>query len=96
MIAPEANEADEQTFFADPAIDRLMGFVYSLSAEVYVLRDRLARLEGALVQTAAIGVDAVETFQRTPQQVAEAADDRDAFVAALMENVLGRQLSKGG
>jgi hypothetical protein len=85
----------EQEFFDDPAVDRLMGFVYALSAEVYVLRDRLARLEGALISAGALKPDAPETFQRTPEQMAEAARDRQSFVAALMENIMARQVSKG-
>ena len=44
VVGPHA----EQTFFADPAIDRLVGMVFALTAEVHVLRDRLALLEDAL------------------------------------------------
>ena len=86
----------EQQFFADPAIDRLMGFVFSLSAEVYVLRDQIARLEGVLASTGVLKPGALEAFQRTPEQTAEAARDRQSFVAKLMENMSGRQISRGG
>jgi hypothetical protein len=37
----------EQTFFADPALDRLYGVVWALATEVYVLRDRVGLLEEA-------------------------------------------------
>jgi hypothetical protein len=96
MSSPEQDRPEEQRFFADPAIDRVMGFAYALSAEVYVLRDYIQRLEGALVANGTLSADAVETFKRTPEQAAGAAKDRDAFVAALMENVIGKQISKGG
>lgn len=96
MSSPEQERPEEQRFFADPAIDRVMGFAYALSAEVYVLRDYIQRLEGVLVATGAIEASAVESFKRSPEQAAGAAKDRDAFVAALMENVIGRQISKGG
>jgi hypothetical protein len=85
----------EQTFFEDPSIDRLMGWVFALSAEVYVLRDRLRRFEQAMEAQGTLKPGAVEAFQRTPEQEAEALRDRDAFTAALMENLLGRQKSKG-
>jgi hypothetical protein len=95
MPSPSKEREPEQEFFADPAIDRLMGFVYALSAEVYVLRDRLARLEGTLISAGALKPGATEAFQRTPEQMAEAALDRQSFVAALMENIMARQVSKG-
>ena len=46
MIDTDANPSPEQTFFEDPAIDRLMGVTMALAAEVYVLRERLRALEG--------------------------------------------------
>lgn len=39
--------AAEQTFFADPALDRILGVVMALAAEVFVLRRELQRLSGA-------------------------------------------------
>jgi hypothetical protein len=77
----------EQVFFADPAIDRLAGAVYALAAETWVLRDRVRRLEAAL---AAKGVSIDEAPE--PEGLAE---ERKAFVAALMEPLLGRQKSNG-
>lgn len=91
----EALPRPEQTFFEDPATDRLMGWVFALSAEVYVLRDRLRRMEEAMAAEGILKPDAVDAFRRTPEQEAAALRDRDAFVAALMENLLGRQKSKG-
>ena len=96
MSSPEQERPEEQRFFADPAIDRVMGFAYALSAEVYVLRDYIQRLESALVATGALEAGAVESLKRSPEHAAGAAKDRDAFVAALMENVIGKQISKGG
>lgn len=96
MAAPNKTAPEEQRFFADPATDRVMAFVYALSAEVYVLRDYIQRLEGSLVSAGILKADAVESFQRSPEQAAAAAKDRDAFVASLMENIIGRQVSKGG
>jgi hypothetical protein len=50
----------EQTFFEDPAIDRVLGVTMALASEV-----------------------------------AASAADREAFVAHLMGNLLGQQVSKG-
>jgi hypothetical protein len=36
----------EQTFFADPALDRIMAVTMALAAEVFVLRSQVRRLTG--------------------------------------------------
>jgi hypothetical protein len=84
----------EQAFFADPALDRAFGVVMALATEVYVLRDRVAALEAQLaargmLDRAALGAEP------PPEEVAARAADRDAFVAHLMQHLLGHQVSKG-
>lgn len=83
----------EQTFFADPALDRAMGVIMALATEVYVLRDRLRALEAEL---AARGVVAKEKLdaEPAPDALAAAAADRAAFVAHLLEPLLGETPSK--
>ena len=78
----------EQTFFADPAIDRLMGVTMALAAEVYLLRSRLHALERAGNFPQGTGIATAEE---------RAAEQRDAaaFVAHLLEPVLGEQASRG-
>ncbi len=48
----------EQQFFKDPAIDRLMGMVMALAAEVYILRDRTRALEEILENNGLLAVGA--------------------------------------
>lgn len=84
----------EQTFFEDPALDRAFGVVMALATEVYVLRDRVRALETALANSGAIDAEALAA-EPGPEEVAAAAADRDAFVAHLMGNLLGEQVSKG-
>jgi len=83
----------EQTFFDDPAIDRMFGVVMALATEVYVLKDRLAALEGAL-DAAGIVSRRDLAAEPSPEEVAASAKDRDAFVAHLMDNLIGRQVSR--
>ncbi len=90
---PVIREAPEQTFFKDTAIDRLMAYVFSLSAETYVLRDRIMRLEEALAAKGVLAADASETLVRSPKALELAAQDRARFVNSLMENLAGRQKS---
>jgi len=89
VVGPQA----EQTFFADPAIDRLVGMVFALSAEVHAMRDRLALLEHALTQQ---GIDVSTLDTAVPEGALEArlAADRAALVQHLLEGLSGRLASK--
>ena len=40
----------EQTFFADPALDRAFAVVMALAQEVWVLKDRVAAMEAQLAE----------------------------------------------
>jgi hypothetical protein len=84
----------EQTFFADPALDRAFGVVMALATEVYVLRDRLAALEGQLAARGLLDRAALDA-EPAPEEIAARAADRDAFVEHLMHHLLGRQVAKG-
>jgi hypothetical protein len=81
----------EQTFFPDPALDRAFGVVMALAQEVWVLRDRVAGMEAQLAER---GVLDLAKLNQEPHGDDRAAE-RDAFVAHLMQNLLGTQQSKG-
>ena len=81
----------EQTFFPDPALDRAFGVVMALAQEVWVLRDRMAAMEAQLADR---GVLQIEKLNEEPAQDERAAE-REAFVAHLMQSLLGEQQSKG-
>jgi hypothetical protein len=93
VVGPQA----EQTFFADPAIDRLVGMVFALTAEVHVLRDRLALLEDALKKSGAVGeADLAALEDAVPQGALEEriAAARSALVQHVLEGLPGRLASK--
>jgi hypothetical protein len=92
-VSPERPRA-EQTFFPDPALDRAMGVVMALATEVYVLRDRLAAVERQLSAAGTLDRKLLDAEPSTEERAAQAAD-RDAFVAHLMHNLLGQQVSRG-
>jgi hypothetical protein len=81
----------EQTYFPDPALDRAFGVVMTLAQEVWVLRDRLAAVEAQLAER---GVLQIEKLNEEPAHDERAAE-REAFVAHLMQNLLGVQQAKG-
>ena len=90
VVGPQA----EQTFFADPAIDRLVGMVFALTAEVHVLRDRLALLEDALRQRGVVDVSLLDTAIPEGALEAKMARERTALVQHVLEGLHGRLASK--
>lgn len=94
-IAPTAvRPRPEQTFFADPALDRAMGVVMALASEVYVLRDRVRAMERQLAARGVLDVAALSA-EPAPAEIAADLADRDAFVESLMHQLLGVQQTKG-
>jgi hypothetical protein len=90
VVGPEA----EQTFFADPAIDRLVGMVFALTAEVHVLRDRLALLEAALAERGAIDPARIDVVVPEGALEERLAEQRAALVRHVFEGLPGRLASK--
>ena len=84
----------EQTFFADPAIDRLVGMVFALTAEVHVLRDRLALLEDALKQRGVVDIPALDAAIPEGALEARITKERTALVQHVLEALHGRLASR--
>jgi hypothetical protein len=74
-----------QTFFSDPAIDRLVAVTLSLAAEVQVLRDRQRALEGVLRRHGLADEAEIEAWRPEGDEAAGLEAERDLFV----RNVLG-------
>jgi hypothetical protein len=68
------------TFFRDPAVDRVLGVVMELAAEVYVLRDRVQTLERVLQRS---GAD-VTSYEPAPEERAARLAERDALIARIL------------
>lgn len=81
----------EQTYFEDPALDRAFGVVMALASEVWVLRDRMAALEAQLAERGTIDRSLLSQEPETDTT----SPEREAFVAHLMQNLLGTQQAKG-
>lgn len=85
----------EQVFFNDPALDRAMGVIMDLAAELYVTRDRLRCLERVLELKGLLEPGRLDSYQPTEEERAAITADRDAFVAHLMQHMTGQQVAKG-
>ena len=69
----------EQTFFADPALDRLLAVTLTLAAEVQILRDRVRALEA----------------DRAGEEMKTLPDEASRFVNHLLTPLLGEQQARG-
>lgn len=93
--AGRTSRQPEQAFFKDPAIDRLLGMVMTLSAEVWVLSDRMRSIEHLLDTKGVLNRADLDTYQPDAETAQAIAADRNAFVNAMMDHVISRQQSRG-
>lgn len=84
----------EQTYFPDPALDRVMGVVFNLAAEVQVLRDRVRVLEHLLEAKGVVTRGAIDGFRGSEAEESAIAQDRREFVRHLLEPTLGLAASR--
>lgn len=79
----------EQTFFSDPAIDRIMNVVLGLAAELHTVRTKCHALEDLLVKGGVISATAVEAWTPSPEIRAVAEQELQASVKGLIDACLG-------
>ena len=84
----------EQTYFPDPATDRIMGVILNLAAEVQVLRDRNRVLEHTLEAKGVLKHGEIDAFSGDDGLEQSLADDRRDYVRHLLEPVLGLAASR--
>jgi hypothetical protein len=72
------------TFFPDPNIDRVLGVVMELAAEVYVLRDRLHTVEDLLERGGTLHRADLDAYQPTDEERARRLAERDALIARIL------------
>jgi hypothetical protein len=75
----------EQLFFNDPAMDKMMGIIMALAAEVYILRDRNRALEDMLVNAGVVPAGVLDEYKPDPERGKLSATERDAFIARIMQ-----------
>ena len=71
-------------FFRDPTVDRVLGVVMELAAEVYVLRDRLHTVERLLQDSGTLDLTQLESYEPTETERAQRLAERDALIARIL------------
>jgi hypothetical protein len=84
----------EQLFFADPALDGVMGMLMTLATEHYVLRDRVQALEHLLIQSGQVDAAVLAQAPRAAEVAASNAE-ATAFATELLRPLLGLQDAVG-
>lgn len=95
MTQQDTRPRPEQTFFADASLDRAVGMIMTLAAELWVVTDRLRALERMLEQRGQLAPGALDRYVPTAEEAKAIDSERREFVEALMERVVAQQKSKG-
>jgi hypothetical protein len=77
----------EPLFLQDMPKDNLVGAIVALTAEVYMLRERLAALESELTQRNVLAKGAVEAHQLPPDAAQRQAADLEAFTQRVLSEL---------
>jgi hypothetical protein len=72
------------SFFPDPNVDRVLGVVMELAAEVYILRDRLETVERLLERDGVLTRHALDDYEPTEQERAQRLAERDVLIARIL------------
>lgn len=76
-------------------MDRAVGMIMTLAAELYVTRDRLTVLERILTAHGLFELNELDDYQPDSEALSADAAEREAFTADLMTNLSGKQSAKG-
>lgn len=74
----------EPDFLAGLPMDNAVGAIMALTAEVYLLRERLQTLEAELTQRKILPADAVENHQSSAEEASRQQDDLAAFTQRVL------------
>jgi hypothetical protein len=77
----------EPDFLEHLPMDNAVGAIVALSAEVYLLRERLATLEAELTDRQVLPAGAVERREDRPEEAAAKAQDLAAFTARILSEL---------
>jgi len=80
---PVGKSNDRRLFFDDPATDKVLAMLLTVSSEVWSLRERLAASEAIATRKGLLLEGEVDAFEFTPEQEARLAEQRRDFVASL-------------
>lgn len=78
----------QDQFFDNPAIDRMMQCIVSLSRELYVTRDRLAVMERMLETRGVVTRQDLESYVPQPDEAARIEAERNRFISSIFDPMI--------
>jgi hypothetical protein len=78
----------QDEFFDNPAIDRMMQSIVSLSRELYVTRDRLAVMERLLETRGVVTRADLEAYVPSAEEAATIEAERNRFIASIFDPMI--------
>lgn len=92
-------ERGDPVYFENEMIDHLVGIVLELGAQLWVTRDRLARLEEQLAKGGTVSLQELDKGQPSPELAAKLREERQAMIqqvyARLFKRYGGDKIDKG-
>lgn len=92
-------ERGDPVYFENEMIDHLVGIVLELGAQLWVTRDRLARLEEQLAKGGNVSLKELDEGHPSPELAARLKDERQAMIqqtyARLFKRYGGDKIDKG-
>ena len=76
--------SEEVTYFADPQLDRAVGLIFELAAEVHVTTQRLHALEAVLVDAGVLPTGSVDVYEPDTGSRQRLDDVRDEAMGRLL------------
>jgi len=78
---------DWQSYFNDPAVDRLVEMVTDLAATTWTLMDRQRILEWELQRRGHLDSGRIDTYQPTEEEERQLTEQRNAFMSRLLSSL---------
>jgi hypothetical protein len=78
---------DRPVYLENPLLDKMMGVILELAAQVYVMKDRQAITELFLEEHNIVSRDQLDKWEPTPEQQIEIRKRRDEFMASVFRPI---------
>ena len=77
----------DRPVYLDPVLDKMMGVIVELAAQVYIMKDRMMIMERLLEDKHVMSSEDIEKWQPTPEQQAELRAKRDKYMSTVFRSL---------
>ncbi len=84
----EKEQAGRPVYLDDPRLDKMLGTILELAAELYVVKDRQRVTEELLRRRGLLDPAEIDNFEPDVAWIARMHQERDALIARLLRDIL--------